>query len=192
MSAPPRFRWRPCEAAIILGGVALLRERGGWWSTPQASAGASALRRRWTRGAGRLGLRPRRPTAAMNPPVRGKRRGPPAIGPTPDFRLSAPRHADAAERLSRQALHASQAFTPRVLTVDTHAASPLAFDALLHDGTLPETCPLRPCQYVNTMAVAESTFLKRLAAAVRSRTAAKGDSTTFVVRRWRQCSRGNW
>jgi hypothetical protein len=41
------------------------------------------------------------------------------------------------------------------------------------------------------IAVAESTFLKRLAAVVRSRTAAKGDSTMFVVRRWRQCSRGN-
>ena len=41
-------------------------------------------------------------------------------------------------------------------------------------------------------AVAKSTFLKRLAAVVRSRTAANGDSTTFVVRRWRQCSRGNW
>ncbi len=30
-----------------------------------------------------------------------------------------------------------------------------------------------------------------LPAVVRSRTAAKGDSTTFVVRRWRQCSFGN-
>jgi hypothetical protein len=42
------------------------------------------------------------------------------------------------------------------------------------------------------MAVAESTFVKRLAALVRSRAAAKGDSTTFVVRKWRQCSRGHW
>ena len=33
------------------------------------------------------------------------------------------------------------------------------------------------------MAVACSTFLKRFAAAVRSRTAANGDSTTLVVRR---------
>jgi hypothetical protein len=40
-------------------------------------------------------------------------------------------------------------------------------------------------------AVAESTFLNHLAAVVRSRTASKGDSTTLVVRRWRQCSRGN-
>ncbi len=41
-------------------------------------------------------------------------------------------------------------------------------------------------------AVAFSTFLNRLAAAVRSRTAAKGDSTGFDVRRCFQCSRGNW
>ena len=41
-------------------------------------------------------------------------------------------------------------------------------------------------------AVAFSTFLNRLAAAVRSRTAANGDSTGFVVRRCFQCSCGNW
>ena len=40
-------------------------------------------------------------------------------------------------------------------------------------------------------AVAFSTFLNRLAAAVRSRTAANGDSTGFDVRRCFQCSRGN-
>jgi ABC-type transport system substrate-binding protein len=38
--------------------------------------------------------------------------------------------------------------------------------------------------------VARSERLKRLAASVRSRRAAKGDSTTFTVRRWTQCSRG--
>ena len=41
------------------------------------------------------------------------------------------------------------------------------------------------------IAVAFSTFLKRFAAEVRSRTAANGDSTTLVVRRCRQCSFGN-
>jgi hypothetical protein len=35
-----------------------------------------------------------------------------------------------------------------------------------------------------------STFLNRLAAVVRSRTGANGDSTTFVVRRCFQCSAG--
>jgi hypothetical protein len=41
------------------------------------------------------------------------------------------------------------------------------------------------------MAVPFSTFLNRLAAVVRSRTAAKGDSTILVVRRGTQGSRGN-
>ena len=41
-------------------------------------------------------------------------------------------------------------------------------------------------------AVAQSTFVKRVAAVVRRRTAANGDSTTVVVRRWRQGSRGHW
>lgn len=40
-------------------------------------------------------------------------------------------------------------------------------------------------------AVAFFTFLKRLAAPVRSRTVANGDSTTLVVRRCFQCSFGN-
>ena len=39
-------------------------------------------------------------------------------------------------------------------------------------------------------ATAFSTFLNRFAALVRRRTAAKGDSTTFVVRRCVQCSFG--
>ena len=42
------------------------------------------------------------------------------------------------------------------------------------------------------MEVADSTRLNRVAAVVRSRTAANGASTTFVVRKWRQCSRGHW
>ena len=41
-------------------------------------------------------------------------------------------------------------------------------------------------------AVAFGTCLYRFAAAVRSRTAAKGDSTRFVVGRCFQCALGNW
>lgn len=40
------------------------------------------------------------------------------------------------------------------------------------------------------IAVALATFLDRFAAAVRSRTAAHGDSTGFVVRRGFQCAFG--
>src|SRR4029079_4901759 len=46
------------------------------------------------------------------------------------------------------------------------------------------------CNSFQINAVAFSTFLKRLAAVVRSRTVAKGDSTTLVVRMWDQCSLG--
>jgi len=52
--------------------------------------------------------------------------------------LSATRNADAAERFFRQVLQASHTLTPRVITVDKNASYPLAFDALQHDGTLPE------------------------------------------------------
>jgi transposase, IS6 family len=67
-----------------------------------------------------------------------------------DFMLSAMRDADAAERFFRRVLRASHTRTPRGITVDKNAAYPLAFEALQQDGTLPETCWLRQCQYVNT------------------------------------------
>ena len=52
-----------------------------------------------------------------------------STGATLDFMLSAARDADAAERFFRQVLHALHALTPRVITVDKHAAYPLSFDA---------------------------------------------------------------
>src|SRR4029434_7206264 len=48
------------------------------------------------------------------------------------------------------------------------------------------------CNTFQINAVAFSTFLKRLAAVVRNRTVANGDSTTLLVRKCGQCSRGNW
>jgi hypothetical protein len=45
-----------------------------------------------------------------------------------------------------------------------------------------------PCRSFQISAVADDTFLNRFAAVVRNRTAAKGDSTTLVVRRWIQCA----
>src|SRR5262245_27250933 len=62
---------------------------------------------------------------------------------TLDFMLSATRDADAAEQFFRKVLDASHTMLPRVITVDKHAAYPLAFDALQQDGTLPENCQLR-------------------------------------------------
>jgi transposase-like protein len=48
-----------------------------------------------------------------------------------------------------------------VITVDKHAAYPLAFDALQHDGTLPESCQLRQCKYLNNVIEQVHRFMKR-------------------------------
>jgi transposase, IS6 family len=82
-------------------------------------------------------------------------------GTTLDFMLSATRDADAAERFFRQVLQASHTRTPRVITVDKHAAYPPAFGVLQHDGTLPETCRLRPCKYVNNVLEQDHRLVKR-------------------------------
>lgn len=47
------------------------------------------------------------------------------------------------------------------------------------------------CKTFQISVVADSIRLERLPTVVRRRTAAKGDSTTFVVRRCDQCLRGN-
>jgi len=74
-----------------------------------------------------------------------------STGTTLDFMLSTSRDADAAERFFRKVLGASHTTLPRVMTVDKYAAYPLAFDALQHDGTLPESCQLRQCKYLNNV-----------------------------------------
>jgi transposase, IS6 family len=84
-----------------------------------------------------------------------------STGATLDFMLSATRDADAAARFFRQVLQASHARTPRVITVDKNAAYPPAFDALQQDGTLPETCLLRQCKYLNNGVEQDHRFVKR-------------------------------
>jgi transposase, IS6 family len=79
---------------------------------------------------------------------------------TLDFMLSATRDADAAERFFRKVLQASHVLTPRVITVDKHAAYPQAFDVLRQDSTLPETCLLRQCQYLNNVVEQDHRFVK--------------------------------
>jgi transposase, IS6 family len=83
-----------------------------------------------------------------------------STGATLDFMLSPRRDADAAERFFRQVLQASHTRTPRVITVDKHAAYPLAFEALQQDRTLPETCLLRPCKYLNNVVEQDHRFVK--------------------------------
>jgi len=58
-----------------------------------------------------------------------------STGATLDFMLSASRDASAAEQFFRKVLDAGYTTLPRVITVDEHAAYPLAFDGLQHDGT---------------------------------------------------------
>jgi transposase, IS6 family len=84
-----------------------------------------------------------------------------STGATLDFMLSASRDAGAAERFFRKVLVASHTTTPRVITVDQNAAYPLAFDALQHDGTLPASCQLRQCKYLNNVVEQDHRFVKR-------------------------------
>jgi transposase, IS6 family len=84
-----------------------------------------------------------------------------SVGATLDFMVSATRDADAAERVFREGLQASHTRPPRVITVDTHAASPLAFDALQREGTLPQRCLRRQGQDLNTMVERDHRFVKR-------------------------------
>jgi transposase-like protein len=61
----------------------------------------------------------------------------------------ATRAAEAAERCFRPVLHALPGRTPRVLTVDKHAAYSPAFEALQQEGILPAPCELRQCTYLH-------------------------------------------
>jgi transposase, IS6 family len=169
MSDPALFKWRHFEADIILCAVRwylryalsyrdveeLLRERGVWVDHTTVY--------RWVqRDAPELDGRCRPLLRATNDSYRVDEtsikiktqwhylyRAVDSTGATLDFMLSTTRDADAAARFFRRVLQASHALTPRVITVDKHAASPLAFDALQHDGTLPEACLLRQCEYLN-------------------------------------------
>jgi transposase-like protein len=84
-----------------------------------------------------------------------------STGATLDFMLSATRDADAAERFFRKVLRATHTTTPRVITVDKNPAYPPAFEALKQDGTLPVTCTLRLCKYLNNMIEQDHRAIKR-------------------------------
>jgi IS6 family transposase len=84
-----------------------------------------------------------------------------STGATLDFMLSASRDAHAAEQFFQKVLDARHTTPPRVITVDQNAAYPLAFDALQHDSTLPETCLLRQCKYLNNPMEQDHRFIKR-------------------------------
>jgi transposase, IS6 family len=60
----------------------------------------------------------------------------------------------------RKGLDASHTTLPRVITVDKHAAYPVAFQVLQQERTLPETCRLRQCQYVINVVEQDRRFAK--------------------------------
>jgi IS6 family transposase len=66
-----------------------------------------------------------------------------AEGHTIDFMLSV--------KWDAKALRVSHTTLPHVITVDHHPAYPPAFGALQQARTLPETCRLSPCEYLNTV-----------------------------------------
>src|SRR5262245_58632574 len=84
-----------------------------------------------------------------------------STGATLDFMLSSTRDGEAAERFLRKVLQDSHTRTPRVITVGKNAAYPPAFDALQQEGTLPESCRLRQCKYLNNMIEQDHRFVKR-------------------------------
>jgi len=61
----------------------------------------------------------------------------------------------------RKGLNASHTTLPRVITVDKHAAHPLAFDAREHDGTLLESRSLRRCPDGNHVVEQDHQWVKR-------------------------------
>jgi transposase, IS6 family len=82
-------------------------------------------------------------------------------GHTIDCLLSATLGTQAAERVYRKALRAQQTATPRVITVEKHAASPPAFEALQQTAYLPDSCTLRPWKYFNNMVDQDHRLVKR-------------------------------
>ena len=171
MSDPSLFTWRHLNADIILCAVRwslrdvlssrdieeLLRERGVWvdhtTGVRWVPRDAPELDRRCrpSRRAAHESSRVDAPSITINKLWHDLYRAVDSAGATLDCMVSATRDADAAERFFREVLQASHTRTPRVIPVDKSAASPLAFDALPHDGTLPTMRRLRQGTYVNNL-----------------------------------------
>jgi transposase, IS6 family len=101
-------------------------------------------------------------------------------GASLDFMLSTTRDAEAAEQFFRKVLDASHTMVPRVITVDKNAAYPLAFYTLQHDGTIPETCRLRQCKYLNNVLEQDHRTVKRIARPMLRFKSAEAAQSTLV------------
>jgi transposase-like protein len=160
-------RWYRRSALRSRDIEARLRERGGWvdhttgfrWGPRDAPALDRRGRpsRRVIHGLSRVDA----PSITITQPWHDLYRAVDSAGATLHFMVRATREADAAERVFREGLQASHMRPPRVITVDTHAASPLAFDAFQHEGTLPQRCLLRHGQDLNTMGEQDHRVVKR-------------------------------
>lgn len=83
-------------------------------------------------------------------------------GATLEFLLSATRDAEAAKRFFLKALTAPHATTPRVITVDKNAAYPKALNELKAANAVPAGCELRQVKYLNNVVKQDHRFIKRL------------------------------
>ncbi len=84
-----------------------------------------------------------------------------SAGNTLEFRLSQTRDTQAAKRFFSKALGACHTTTPRVINVDKNPAYPKALDELKREGTLPQSCALRPVKYLNNLIEQDHRFIKR-------------------------------
>jgi transposase, IS6 family len=82
-------------------------------------------------------------------------------GNTLDFLLRETRGAKAAQTFFRKVVGAHHTVMPRVITVDQHAAYPLAFEARQQERLLPASCLLRLCKYLNNVIEQDHRFVKR-------------------------------
>jgi IS6 family transposase len=83
------------------------------------------------------------------------------ISNTLEFRLSATRDAEAAQRFFVKTLAAPHTPTPRVITVDKNAAYPKAISEMKAEGAIPEGCELRQVKYLNNIVEQDHRFIKR-------------------------------
>jgi len=103
-----------------------------------------------------------------------------STGASLDFMLSTTRDAEAAEQFFRKVLDASHTMVPRVITVDKNAAYPMAFYTLQHDGTIPETCRLRQCKYLNNVLEQDHRTVKRITRPMLRFKSAEAAQSTLV------------